>query len=109
MTNVRLPEKVKIVGDGAFHICSGLKSVTMGNAVETIGHDAFHGCINLTEITLSGSVTKIGLSAFYYCTKLEIIHFGGSKEQWLAIAKGATWNYAMGAAKVECTDGTILP
>ena len=58
---------VTSIGDDAFHGCSGLTSVTIGNSVTSIGDGAFFGCSGLTSVTIPNSVTSIGDMAFSYC------------------------------------------
>ena len=84
------------IGEGAFHGCSGLTSVTIPQCVCTnelrnifsagaytniaevivmdgvtiIGRVAFHGCSGLTSVTIPDSVTNIGLYAFGDCSGL---------------------------------------
>lgn len=72
--NLTIPETyrnktVKAIGEGAFALCSELKSVVIPSSVEVISDGAFGYCDNLTEVTFSGSV-KIGLQAFYGCAGL---------------------------------------
>ena len=61
---------VTTIGNYAFHGCTGLTSVTIGDGVTTIGNYAFHGCTGLTSVTIGDGVTTIGVYAFYDCTGL---------------------------------------
>lgn len=85
--NVTIPETVTnngstytvtAIGDGAFHSCSGLTSITIPNLVDTIGTAAFRGCRSLTSITIPNSVTFIGHYAFEFCSGLTSVTFGNS-------------------------------
>ncbi len=69
LQNVRLPDTLIIINDGAFCGCR-LTKVTIPEGVTTIGACAFEGCTNLTEITLPNSLTTIGENAFICCTGL---------------------------------------
>jgi hypothetical protein len=62
----------------AFHNCSGLTSVTIGNSVTEIGGNAFGYCRGLTSVTIPNSVTSIGGSAFYECSGLTSVTIGNS-------------------------------
>lgn len=64
---------VTSIGDYAFHECTGLTSVTVGNNVTNIGYQAFYRCENLTNITFSDSITNIGHQAFCECYSLTSI------------------------------------
>ena len=58
------------IGNGAFSLCTSLKSVTIPDSVTSIGNTAFYACQNLTDVTIPGSVTSIGKSAFHSCYSL---------------------------------------
>lgn len=61
LTNIIVPETVKIIGSFAFVDCARLKTVTIeGNALRIIGTGAFAGCINLREMNLPDSVVTLG-------------------------------------------------
>lgn len=62
--------KVLKIGRGAFHYCSKLTSVTIGNSVTSIEEGAFAGCSGLTSVNFPSSVTSIGESAFSGCSGL---------------------------------------
>ncbi len=57
-----------------------------GIRVTDILDSAFADCTGLTEITIPDSVTVIGYHAFYGCSSLTDVYYGGTKEQWSAIA-----------------------
>ena len=61
------------IGEGAFHKCSGLKSITIPNSVTSIGVAAFEDCISLESITLPAGLKTIGNEAFYGCSGLKSI------------------------------------
>ena len=69
---------VTSIGDEAFHNCSYLTSVTIGNSVTSIGDDAFKSCSDLTSVTIGNSVTSIGDWAFEYCKSLTSVTIGNS-------------------------------
>lgn len=69
LTEVNIPDRVKVVGSRAFAECRKLSVVSLGNSVEMIGNNAFSGC-NITGIELPDSVRYIGDSAFSDCDKL---------------------------------------
>lgn len=62
----------------AFYNCSGLKSVTIGNAVTSLGYEAFQYCTGLKSIVIPNSVTSIDEYVFYNCIGLTSITIPGS-------------------------------
>ena len=103
-----IPDSVTSIGDSAFHGCSGLTSVTMGNCVTEIGKHAFKNCSSLTSVTMPDSVTLISEGAFYDCENLTDIAYKGTKSQWYSISKGEDWKAKIGNYTVHCTDGDIV-
>ncbi len=72
ITKIELTAKVTRIGDGAFHGCTALKTISMnlsgrGN-LQTIGNAAFADCTALTTITFPVTLTAIGDWAFSGCT-----------------------------------------
>ncbi len=91
VTEVNLTTVTKI-SDCAFHGCSGLTSVTIGNGVTSIGNSAFSDCDGLTSVTIGNSVESIGGSAFVRCYKLiEVYNLSG-----LTITAGSSDNGYVG-------------
>ena len=73
LTSVTIPNSVTSIDYSAFSYCSGLTSVTIGNSVTSIGDNAFEGCFGLTSVTIPNSVTSIGNFAFLDCPSLTSI------------------------------------
>ena len=73
ITSDIIHEKTKVICDHAFHGCSELASVTIGNNVVNIGDFAFSECRGLTNIIIPNSVTRIGERTFESCSGLTSI------------------------------------
>lgn len=61
------------IGDQVFWGCNTLTEVTLPNTVKIIGYQAFCKCSNLTKVIIPEGVTKIGQAAFYGCSQLTSI------------------------------------
>lgn len=82
MTEVVIPESVKIIGDNAFHYCRKLISVAIPEGVTVIYGDTFEGCESLIKVEIPSSLTKIGVRAFGKCTSLAEVIYCGTEQQW---------------------------
>ena len=60
LTEVILPDGLRIIGNNAFERCGSLQSITIPEGVTTIGDEAFYDCSSLTSIEVPGSVTSFG-------------------------------------------------
>ena len=78
LTNVTIGNSVTNIENDAFHDCTSLTNVTIGNSVTNIGRYAFNGCTSLTSVTIPNNVITIGTGAFYDCTALTRITIGNS-------------------------------
>lgn len=78
LTSVTIGNAVTHIGISAFQKCSGLASVTIGNAVTTIGFNAFEECFSLTSVAIPNSVTTIGDDAFSECIRLASVTIGNA-------------------------------
>ena len=66
--------------------CTNLASVTIPASVTIIDNNVFYGCKSMTGVTIPAGVTDIWSCAFYACTNLSDVYYGGTEEQWKAIA-----------------------
>ncbi len=107
LTSIEIPDNVTSIGECTFRYCCSLMSVEIPGSVTNIGGSAFGECTSLGSVTIPGSVTSIGGWTFYICDSLTNITFDGTKAQWEAIEKDATWDNGTGYYTVHCTDGDI--
>ena len=68
--------------------------------VTRIGEYAFQPCKEIAGVYIPRGVTKIGAYAFAGCNKLRTVRFGGTEEEWSAVAV-ADGNPAILSAKIE--------
>jgi hypothetical protein len=74
-----IPNTVRSIGDGAFHSCKNLTSVTIPASVTSIGGGAFRH-VGLTSVVIPASVKSIGFNAFIDIRALTSVTFApGSK------------------------------
>lgn len=66
MEEVRFPETVKKIGNGAFANCSSLSKLAGEDYLNYIGDQSFYNT-SLTEIELGSEITNIESGAFYGC------------------------------------------
>lgn len=76
ITSVKIPNKVKVIGAGAFENCKELKKVKIGTKVNTIDVRAFAECRKITKVKIPNSVKIIGRGAFFRCKKLKSVKLG---------------------------------
>ena len=74
LTNITIPNSVKVIDTFSFSGCSSLTHITIPNSVTTIGYCAFDGCSQIESITIPNSVVEIGEAAFKFCSKLKNIN-----------------------------------
>ena len=107
ITELIVPNDVKLIGDHSFQKSSALTSVKIQSGTTTIGWSAFNGCTNLKTITIPASVTTFRNYALSDCSSLKTIHFEGTITQWNAILKNSDWNTNLNSVQVICSDGVI--
>ena len=67
---VVLPQKLKKIKTSAFRKCKSLKEINFPNNLQSIGMLAFGLCDSLTKVCIPESVTTIGERVFYNCKNL---------------------------------------
>lgn len=64
VSQVNLPDTMRVVGENAFGSCLKLEQVTMAEGLEVIQDRAFAQCRALKDVTVPSSVRRMGLHAF---------------------------------------------
>lgn len=64
LTEIILPDSLKIIGAHAFESCDGLQSIVIPSGVTTIEDEAFYWSKNLADIQIPASVTHMGQDVF---------------------------------------------
>ena len=105
---IKIPDSVETIGNGAFYDCRDLERITLPSALQTLStvtfynctalsevtfpaslktieSSAFSGCRNLSEVELPASLTTIESSVFHLCINLKTVSYDGSLEQWSQI------------------------
>lgn len=73
LTSVQMSDLITSVPASAFKGCTGLKTITLGNAkITAIGDSAFYGCA-ITSLSLTSELKTVGSSAFSDCSKLATV------------------------------------
>lgn len=94
MTEIRIPDIIKVIGNGVFDGCPHLQKIHIPNGVTSIGNYAFNRCLveninipdsvttigefcfantsNINKCTIGKSVTSIGANMFHYCNSEDL-------------------------------------
>lgn len=81
LRNIQLPEKLTLIGGGAFCNCKNLKQVQLPPQLKELGEGAFFNCENLAQIQLPSQLNKLGTDAFRDCTSLDKIDISAGLKQ----------------------------
>ncbi len=65
LTDVVVPNSIKVIARRTFDECVSLRKVVLSDGLKKIGDRAFFNCCKLTDLTIPSSVTEIGTVAFY--------------------------------------------
>lgn len=66
LTDITIPDSVKMIGTNCFHGCNTLANVTMGKGMEVFGHNCFNSCPVLQPFDLPSTTRYIMEQAFDY-------------------------------------------
>ena len=69
---------VKVIGNGAFEGCKGVKKIIISEGITEIHGSAFKNCTSLEDVALPLTLQEIGREAFKGCEKLKEIDLPNS-------------------------------
>ena len=75
---IKIPDSVETIGNGAFRHCQNLERITFPSALQTLSNGTFYGCAALSEVTFPASLKTIEKSAFGYCRNLSEVKLPAS-------------------------------
>lgn len=82
LERITLPSALQTLSNSTFYDCTALSEVTFPASLKTIEKSAFSGCRNLSEVELPASLTTIQSYVFDRCINLKTVSYDGSLEQW---------------------------
>ena len=65
LTDVVVPNSIKVIARRTFDECVSLRKVVLSDGLKEIGDRAFFNCCKLADLTIPSSVTEIGTVVFY--------------------------------------------
>ena len=107
ITDIKIGENIKKIGEKAFYMCNKLRSVTWSHKCDVIPVGCFFGCSNLMQFDFSG-IKKIGGRAFYESGLQEVCLTENtevvSKKAFSCckILRTVIWNCKCNVIPVEC-------
>ena len=75
---IKIPDSVETIGNGAFYDCRDLERITLPSALQTLSPVTFYDCTALSEVTFPASLKTIENSAFSGCRKLSEVKLPAS-------------------------------
>ena len=88
LTNVTMPDNVKVVESSLFIGCRTLETVILNEGIESINEKAFAGCKVLQKVYIPSTVTYIDASAFNDVDTVTIVTTTGSYAETYANENG---------------------
>jgi hypothetical protein len=100
-TEVVVPSKVRIIGQGAFFGCTKMETVILPDKLEEIVAYAFEGCKSLKKIEIPQGVKNIGMGAFMGCSGL-------ADEKGMVIIRDTLYGYWGEGEEVTVPEGVAV-
>ena len=85
LERITLPSALQKLSNSTFYDCTALSEVTFPASLKTIEKSAFSGCRNLSEVKLPASLKAIQSYVFGGCSDLKTVSYDGSLAQWSQI------------------------
>ena len=104
LKNISIPNIISIF-DNAFHNCSGIETMALGDGLEMIGKGAFSYCSKLESLIIPGDVETFGTSMLSGCSSLKELTFAEGNSP-LSLPAGS-YDGATGIQKKEINGKTI--
>ena len=73
ITNIKIPNSVVAIENGAFVNCESLVSVDIPSSVTEIDSDVFCRCKSLKSVTIQGQIKRLNTGCFSECHSLESV------------------------------------
>lgn len=86
--SVIIPDSVTKIGGGAFSGCSGLTAINIPNSVTEIMNGSFSHCSGLTSVVIPENVTYVGYAAFAHCDKLDSVTWNAKSAKTESVVFG---------------------
>ncbi len=86
LTSLIFPDTLRYIGTNAALNCYGIKYIHLGQSLEIIGEKAFEYCQALRTVYVPKTVTALKTSHFTDCPNLALILYGGTEDDFDAIA-----------------------
>ncbi len=92
ISEVIIPDTVKVIGKEAFRDCKMLEKVVLPNSVTTMGSYTFFGCSALKSVKISDNLETIPTNCFGRCIRLGDIDFGAGVKHIESYAFQGCWS-----------------
>ncbi len=94
ITEVVIPDTIKVIGKEAFRDCKMIEKVVLPNSVTKMDSYAFFGCSALKSVKLSDNLETISTNCFGRCIRLGEIDFGAGVKHIESYAFQGCWSNA---------------
>ncbi|MDE5876143.1 MAG: leucine-rich repeat domain-containing protein [Muribaculaceae bacterium] len=110
LTDIKIPDTITEIGEGAFSNCTGIETIDFGNGVTSIGAYALSNCTGLREFNVPDQVTYLGDGVASNCIGLERIKIGNgvpSLGSWMFCYCASLTDVELGDGLTSTGEGTF--